>query len=159
MLTCRQCSLADERYRVVPGYGMVPARLMIVAQSPGAQEDQQGIPLVGKSGRLLSVVLAEVGIAKEDHYKTNINLCHPQDNRKATWGEQKVCTDAWLWNQVRMVDPDVIVTLGDAAYRLFLPDEPKSITQVQGSVFRDRRIAGRERQIILRCIRRSCSAI
>lgn len=144
LLNCQRCPLAEERTRVVPGYGEQPSNLMYVAQSPGSEEDWKGIPLVGRSGKLLDEINREVGIT--DFFKTNINLCHPQSNRKASPKEQAACRP-WLNAQIQDVDPDVIVALGDAAYRAFLPDEPSPITQIQGAVFH-REIEGRMRAII-----------
>lgn len=147
MLSCRDCTLCEHRRRVVPGWGQWPAKVMFVAQSPGEEEDRRGIPLIGKTGKLLTQILGEVGIDLGEQYKTNINHCHPEGNRKATPGEVHACR-RWLDQEVNLVDPDIIVAMGDAAYKVFLPDETKSsITQIQGSVFQ-RRIAGRLRYVI-----------
>lgn len=147
MLSCRDCTLAEHRMRVVPGWGQWPAKVMFVAQSPGEEEDRRGIPLIGKTGKLFTQILTEVGIDLGEQYKTNVNHCHPEGNRKATPGEVHACR-RWLDQEVNLVDPEIIVAMGDSAYKVFLPDETKSsITQIQGSVFQ-RVIAGKMRYVI-----------
>ena len=109
LLSCRDCSLCEGRIRVVPGWGSWPANLMIVAQSPGAQEDLQGIPLVGKSGQYLKEACQIVGInLDEQAFKTNVVLCHPPDNRKTKPTEAKACR-RWLDAQIEAVDPEVML--------------------------------------------------
>ena len=146
MLSCRKCGLCETRRRVVPGFGTVPARILFVAQSPGSEENETGIPLCGKSGKLLTDVCTHVGININDHYKTNVNHCQPPGNRKCTGVEIRACS-SWLQQEIEAVDPDIIVALGDNAYKVFLPEEKSPITQIRGSVFQ-REIAGRLRYVV-----------
>ena len=146
LMSCRDCDLCKSRYRVVPGYGTYPSKVMFVAQSPGADEDMQGKPLVGKSGVLLTAILKAIGWDINDFYKTNVNHCHPPDNRKATSSEVTACRK-WLTREIEIVDPDLIVCFGDSAYRWFLPEEKSSITQIRGNIF-TRSVGGRDRLIM-----------
>lgn len=145
---CRECTLCQHRTKVVMGYGTFPNRVMIVGQSPGYDEDHHyiGIPFVGKTGQLLRDVLAQMGIELDSLFYTNVNKCHPWGDRKATLAEQHACRK-WLDAEVEKCDPDIIVPMGDTAYRAFMPHEQSSITAIRGNPFR-REIMGRERTII-----------
>jgi DNA polymerase I len=149
MQGCMRCTLGSDnpgRIHVVPGYGVWPNKVMLIAQSPGSQENYKAIPLVGVSGQLLAECLAEVGWNLDELFRTNVNLCHPPGDRKARKREVEGCYP-WLEQYVRVVDPDLIIPLGDSAYRAFLPDEPSSITAIRGHHF-EREILGRTRHIV-----------
>lgn len=146
MAQCTNCALRRSAKRVVPGFGIAPNKVMLVAQSPGADEDYLGRPLIGKSGKFLRKILAEIGWDLDQLYATNVNLCHPPGNRAANKGEINACHN-WLALQVAHVDPDVIIPLGATAYKEFMPDEPGSITNIRGNIFREN-IFGRDRWII-----------
>lgn len=146
LLSCRDCTLSSTRRRVVPGFGTYPSRVMFVAQSPGEEEDRDGKPLVGRSGQLLTNACKQAGWDLNDLYKTNVNHCHPPENRKATGPEIKACRQ-WLTIEIAKVDPDLIICLGDSAFRWFMPEEKSSITQVRGNIYK-REVLGRERMIM-----------
>ncbi|MFM8258932.1 MAG: uracil-DNA glycosylase [Vulcanococcus sp.] len=112
---CRRCALAAGRQRVVVARGNPEARLMVIGEGPGAQEDEQGQPFVGRSGQLLDRMLESVGIdSNRDAYVCNIVKCRPPENRKPTALEMAACRP-WLEQQIQLVDPAVILLAGATA--------------------------------------------
>ena len=112
---CRRCSLGASRLRVVVSRGNPAARLMVIGEGPGAQEDEQGQPFVGRSGQLLDRMLESVGIdSNRDAYVCNIVKCRPPENRKPTGLEMAACRP-WLERQIALVDPPVILLAGATA--------------------------------------------
>jgi len=117
-LTCRRCDLCCPRTQVVFGEGPVPARLMLVGEGPGADEDRIGRPFVGRAGKLLDDVLARAGIRREDAWVTNIVRCRPTRatragvrNRAPRAHQIRAC-DLWMTQELRFVSPSAIVCLG-----------------------------------------------
>ena len=130
--TCTACAeLAATRTRVVPGVVPAGARLMVVGEAPGAQEDETGRPFVGRSGQLLDVLLAEVGVARTDVAVLNTLKCRPPGNRPPTRPESAACRP-WTERQLELAAPAVVVALGLSATRWFLG--PTSLTAVRGRV-------------------------
>jgi uracil-DNA glycosylase family 4 len=127
---------------VVFGSGNADADLMFVGEAPGAEEDRQGIPFVGRSGELLTAMLAEVGIAREDVFIANTLKCRPPDNRDPLPSEIETCSP-WLADQIRLIQPQVVATLGNFATKL-LREDPTGITKVHGApstrTFGDRKV-------------------
>ena len=117
-LTCERCSLASRR--VVPGYGSRSAKIALIGEAPGREEDEQGRPFVGQAGKVLSACLEEVGLDREDIYVTNVISCRPPDNdlRKAP-DALLTCPTLWLRSDLNDIQPSVIVTLGLTAARQF----------------------------------------
>ena len=112
---CRRCSLGTSRLNVVVSRGNPRARLMVIGEGPGAQEDEQGMPFVGRSGQLLDRMLESVGIdSNRDAYVCNIVKCRPPENRKPTALEMAACRP-WLEQQIALVDPAVILLAGATA--------------------------------------------
>jgi len=112
---CRRCDLADERLQVVVSRGNPAARLMLVGEGPGAQEDASGQPFVGRAGQLLDQLLASAGIdSNRDVYICNVVKCRPPGNRKPTPAEMAACRP-WLWRQIEAVDPALILLAGATA--------------------------------------------
>ena len=112
---CRRCSLGASRLNVVVSRGNPEARLMVIGEGPGAQEDEQGQPFVGRSGQLLDRMLESVGIdSNRDAYVCNIVKCRPPENRKPTALEMAACRP-WLEQQIQLVDPAVILLAGATA--------------------------------------------
>jgi len=112
---CRRCRLAAGRTHVVVSRGNPRARLMVIGEGPGAQEDATGRPFVGRAGQLLDQMLASVGIDSErDAYVANVVKCRPPDNRKPTPEEMAACRP-WLARQIALVDPAVILLAGATA--------------------------------------------
>lgn len=134
--SCRNCALSDSRTQVVFGAGNADADLMFVGEAPGAEEDRQGLPFVGRSGALLTTLLGEAGIAREDVFIANTLKCRPPGNRNPRPEEIAACRP-WLLEQVRLVEPTVVATLGNFATRL-LSSDPAGITRVHGRPQRHR---------------------
>jgi len=131
--TCTRCRLAQGRTQVVYGTGNPNADLMFIGEAPGYHEDQQGEPFVGAAGQLLNRMLAEIGIAREDVYIGNVLKCRPPGNRDPYPDETDACRP-WLDEQVLLIDPRVIVTLGNWATRYILGRQV-SISRVRGQRF------------------------
>ncbi len=128
--SCTKCSLSDSRTQVVFGSGNADADLLFVGEAPGAEEDRLGVPFVGRSGNLLTTMLAEVGIAREDVFIANTLKCRPPDNRDPLPSEIETCRP-WLAEQIRLIEPRVVATLGNFATKL-LREDPAGITKVHG---------------------------
>jgi DNA polymerase len=131
--TCTRCRLAQGRTQVVYGTGSSSAELMFVGEGPGYYEDKQGEPFVGAAGQLLNRMLAEIGIEREDVYIATVVLCRPPGNRDPLPDEIEACSP-WLTEKIQIIDPRVIVTLGNFATR-FILDRPVSISHVRGQRF------------------------
>ncbi len=128
---CTRCGLAGGRTQVVFGVGDPDAELMLVGEGPGEQEDLQGEPFVGRSGRLLDRLLAEeLGLHRRHCYIANIVKCRPPGNRDPLPGEAAACRP-FLDAQLELVDPAVIVTLGNVATRALLATT-EGITRLRG---------------------------
>ncbi len=128
---CQRCpQLAAHRTQVVFGSGSVDAQVMFVGEAPGASEDREGAPFVGASGRLLDQLLAGVGIEREQVYITNVLKCRPPDNRDPRSEEIANCS-GYLERQVELVEPIVVVTLGNFATKL-LRGSDEAITAIRG---------------------------
>src|SRR5258708_26049278 len=112
---CLMCPLATPtRKSVVFGEGNPDADYMIIGEAPGKDEEEQGIPFVGKSGRFLTKILTQLGINRQDIFITNSVKCRPPNNRKPTTLESKTCKDILLTNQINIIQPKAICTLGSA---------------------------------------------
>ncbi|MCU1691795.1 MAG: phage polymerase-related protein [Frankiales bacterium] len=121
MRTCTRCpELAATRTQVVVGAAPEGARLLVVGEAPGAQEDESGLPFVGRSGQLLDRLLAEVGGDRASTAVLNTLKCRPPGNRAPTRPETANCRP-WTAAQVDVVAPALVVTLGLSATRWFLP--------------------------------------
>jgi len=133
-LGCGRCRLSEGRTQVVFGTGDPTADLMFVGEGPGAQEDEQGLPFVGRSGQLLDkLVLEEMGLTRDAFYIANVVKCRPPDNRDPRPDEIAACRP-WLEQQIELIDPKVIVTLGNFSSRLLL-DTAEGITKLRGSAY------------------------
>jgi len=131
--TCTKCRLAGGRTQVVYGTGNADANLMFIGEGPGYYEDKQGEPFVGAAGQLLNRMLEEIGVLRADVYIANVIKCRPPGNRDPMPEEVDACTP-WLQEQIALIDPRVIVTLGNFATR-FMLDKPVSISRVRGQRF------------------------
>jgi len=131
---CTRCALAAGRTNVVFGVGDPSADLMFVGEGPGAQEDLQGEPFVGRSGQLLDrLVQDELGLGRDRFYIANVVKCRPPANRDPQPDEITTCRP-WLESQIEIVDPVVVVTLGNFATKLLL-DTTEGITRVRGRAY------------------------
>ena len=128
---CHRCPLGDTRTKLVFGVGRDDADVMFVGEAPGRNEDLQGEPFVGAAGKLLDELLGSIGLHRSDVYIANILKCRPPGNRDPQAEEIEACTP-FLREQVRLVDPRVIVTLGNYATRFVLKTN-SGITQLRGT--------------------------
>jgi DNA polymerase len=131
--TCTRCRLANGRTQVVYGVGNPNADLMFIGEGPGFHEDKQGEPFVGAAGQLLNTLLGEIGIRRQDVYINNTVMCRPPGNRDPLPDELEACKP-WLDERIALVDPAVIVTLGNWATRYIL-GQSVSISRVRGQQF------------------------
>lgn len=129
-MACTACRLAETRSNVVFGVGDPHARLMLVGEAPGKNEDLQGEPFVGAAGHLLDELLEGIGIGRDDVYIANVLKCRPPGNRDPRDDEIDSCK-GFLREQIRMIHPDVVVTLGNFATKLLIPTEV-GITRMRG---------------------------
>jgi DNA polymerase len=130
MRDCHDCPLADTRTNVVFGAGNADADLMFVGEAPGAQEDLQGLPFVGRAGQLLDQLLEEVGLRRSDVFITNIVCCRPPGNRDPQPEEIEACKP-YLYRKIELIEPRVICTLGNFATKL-LTRSSRGIMSVRG---------------------------
>jgi DNA polymerase len=131
---CQRCGLAKGRTQVVFGEGDPQADLMFVGEGPGEVEDRTGRPFVGPAGQLLTQILASVGIPREEVYITNVVKCRPPGNRVPTRQEMDACWE-WLAAQIALINPKIIVTLGNAATQRLL-GRSEGIGQLRGRFYR-----------------------
>jgi DNA polymerase len=127
---CTLCPLSQTRTNLVFGAGNADADLMFVGEAPGQQEDLQGIPFVGRAGKLLDQLLDEVGLARGDVFIANVLKSRPPGNRDPQPEEIEACKP-YLFRQVELIEPKVICTLGNFATKL-LTRSPRGITSVRG---------------------------
>ncbi len=132
-VVCTDCGLCETRTQVVFGVGDPQARLMLVGEAPGKNEDLQGEPFVGAAGQLLDQLLGEIGIARSEVYIANVLKCRPPGNRDPRQDEIDACK-GYLREQIKLIGPDVVVTLGNFATRLLLRTET-GITRLRGNVY------------------------
>ena len=126
---CQDCELGKHRIRAVPGEGPENATLLFIGEAPGWHEDQQGRPFVGPAGKYLEELLASIGMKREQVYIANVIKCRPPSNRDPLPGEIQACSK-WLHQQIELIDPKMIVTLGRYSMAMYFPNQ--SIGQVHG---------------------------
>ena len=129
---CTACRLSEGRTQAVFADGSPQAELMFIGEGPGYYEDQQGIPFVGKAGMLLDRLLAGAGLRRADTYIANVVKCRPPNNRDPRPDEIEACKH-FLSDQIRLVDPLVVMTLGNFATKLLLKTAT-GITRMRGRV-------------------------
>ncbi len=128
---CHRCGLGETRTHAVIGRGNPKALIMIVGEAPGQQEDQTGLPFVGRSGQLLEKILASVRLDTEnDVYIGNIAKCRPPENRTPTAKEMAACKP-YIFEQIRLVDPKIILLTGATAVKGLIGDRG-SMTSIRG---------------------------
>ena len=132
-LACTACRLAEGRTHVVFGDGNPEADIVFVGEAPGQREDEQGLPFVGPSGRLLDQLLGEIGVERADVYIANVVKCRPPKNRDPRPDEIDACK-GYLREQLRLIDPSVVVTLGNFSTKLLLRTE-LGITRMRGTAY------------------------
>ena len=131
--TCTKCpALCGSRSQVVFGSGNPQAEVLFIGEAPGANEDKQGIPFCGMSGKVLNELLASVGLSREDIFITNTILCRPENNRNPAKDEVENCRER-LDQLISIMQPKVIVTIGNFATERILGK--KGITTLRGKLF------------------------
>lgn len=130
---CHRCSLGDTRRHLVFGVGAENARVMLIGEGPGEQEDLQGIPFVGPAGKLLDDMLEIINLDRTKVYIANIVKCRPPKNRDPMYVEQDCCSE-WLRRQIALVDPKIIVCLGRIAATALIKENFR-ITREHGQWF------------------------
>lgn len=134
MRVCVLCTLAQTRKLSVPGEGPAPALVMLIGEGPGRNEDEQGRPFVGASGKFLDELLAAGGLQRAQVYITNVVKCRPPENRDPQPAEVAACA-GYLERQIELVDPRVIVTLGRVSMARWFPVERISAIHGQAREF------------------------
>jgi uracil-DNA glycosylase family 4 len=129
---CHACSLCEGRHNVVPGTGNVNARVMLVGEAPGKNEDLQGKPFVGAAGHNLSHLLELAGLTRDEVFIANVLKCRPPSNRDPQPDEIQTCTP-FLRDQVRVIGPEYLVTMGNFATKFILRTE-RGITGLRGQI-------------------------
>lgn len=135
MRTCAACGLRPGCTQVVAAEGNPDAALVIVAEGPGREEDRLGRPLVGEGGALLDRMLAAVHVPREEVYLTTVLGCRPPGDRDPRPAETETCAARWLWPQLSLLRPRVILSLGNTATQALLGTR-RGITGLRGQWFR-----------------------
>lgn len=130
---CTRCRLCNGRKNVVIGTGKKTAKIMFIGEGPGADEDMQGIPFVGKAGQLMNKAFTGVGIKREEVYIANIVKCRPPQNRNPEKDEAEACKE-YLDSQIKLVNPEKICLMGSVALKNVL-GEQYGITASRGKWF------------------------
>ncbi|NNE09608.1 MAG: uracil-DNA glycosylase [Gemmatimonadetes bacterium] len=130
---CELCALSETRNRVVFGSGNPRAAVFLIGEAPGRNEDEGGEPFAGQAGRVLNEALAAAGLERRDLYIANVLKCRPPKNRNPKREEIASCRP-WLEQQLTLVDPVVVVPMGNFALRLFQKDAPP-ISKARGVPF------------------------
>ena len=131
---CKKCDLYKTCKQPIPGDGNFNSKILFVWEAPGADEDKQGKPFVWRSGKLLTSILEEIGLKREnDYYITNIVKCRPPENRDPSKDEIAACSP-YLLEQLKQWDFQVIVTLGRFSMNFFIPD--LKISKDRGKIFK-----------------------
>lgn len=131
--TCTNCPLGSTRTNFVFGVGNPNADVMLIGEAPGAEEDKQGIPFVGRAGKLLTDILKAIKFEREDVYIANILKCRPPNNRNPLPAEMSECIP-YLYKQIELIKPKVILCLGLVAANSLL-NQKSSLTKLRGNIF------------------------
>lgn len=133
ILHCQKCGLYQTRKQAVPGEGSIPAELMFVGEAPGFDEDTQGRPFVGRAGQLLTKIIQAMKFERSEVYITNVVKCRPPNNRVPHREEVECCT-AYLLQQLKLIQPKVVVALGKVATDFFIPSS-LGMTALRGNFY------------------------
>lgn len=127
---CRKCALCEGRTNVVPGFGDPEARVMLIGEAPGKNEDLQGRPFVGAAGKYLTELLGYAGLTRDEVFIANVLKCRPPSNRNPQPDEIELCTP-FLRDQVRAIGPEYLVTMGNFSTKFILKTD-RGITGLHG---------------------------
>jgi len=131
---CTNCELCKERTRIVFSDGDENAPIMFIGEAPGKNEDETGIPFIGRAGQLLRKFLFETGYCQKDFYIANTVKCRPPKNRKPEKTEKEACKH-FLDKQIELVNPKIIVLVGATALESFVNDKKLTISKARGKLF------------------------
>jgi DNA polymerase len=131
---CTKCRLAETRNNFVFGEGNPKAQIVVIGEAPGAEEDAQGRPFVGRSGKLLDKILEAIGFSREDVFICNIIKCRPPENRNPNLDEIQSCMP-WLKTQLQLIKPKILLLLGRVAANTVL-DNRQSMANMRGRILR-----------------------
>ncbi|MCF7807789.1 MAG: uracil-DNA glycosylase [Candidatus Marinimicrobia bacterium] len=130
---CKKCPLGDTRTKFVFGVGNPDADLMFVGEAPGEREDQEGVPFVGRAGKLLDDILQAIELTREDVYIANVLKCRPPNNRDPNKDEIEEC-EPYLLKQIELIKPKLLVALGRISATTLLRTKD-SLTAMRGQIF------------------------
>lgn len=142
--SCRRCPLWERAQKAVPGEGNPHARIFFIGEAPGAREDAEGRPFIGRAGQLLTELLTAIGVKRDDVFITNVVKHRPPGNRDPAPEEVAACRP-FLERQIETIDPEIIVTLGNHA--LEFVTGAQGISGMRGKIMQ-KEIAGKTRKII-----------
>ena len=131
---CQKCPLAKGRMRAVPGEGPEDADILFIGEAPGFNEDRQGRPFVGASGKLLEQLIASLGLTRKQVYIANVVKCRPPENRDPLPDEIEACRP-YLDRQIELIQPKLVITLGRFSMARSFPGQ--SITRIHGQIKRE----------------------
>ncbi len=131
-LNCKQCELCESALNLVFGDGNPNADLMLIGEAPGADEDEQGVPFIGRAGKLLISILNKYGVQREDIFIANILKHRPPNNRNPLPVEIQACTP-FLQKQIAIIKPKLLITLGNFSSQYIL-DTKVGITKIRGTI-------------------------
>ena len=134
MSKCRKCPLGQRRNKIVPGEGNPGAKIIFIGEAPGFNEDCQGIPFCGNAGQFLDQLLASIDLKREDVFIANTLKCRPPENRDPEPLEKKAC-QPYLDQQIEIIEPKLIITLGKHATETILPGAG-GISKLRAKLFR-----------------------
>ena len=132
--TCKACLLCENRNKIVFSDGCECAPIMFIGEAPGKNEDETGIPFIGRAGQLLRKFMFEAGFKQDDFYIANTIKCRPPENRKPTKEEKHSCAK-FLEKQIELVNPEVVVLVGSTALESFIFDKKITISKARGNIF------------------------
>jgi DNA polymerase len=145
---CDKCPFAKTRMCAVPGSGGGTSGVVFIGEGPGANEDKAGLPFVGAAGKFLDEMLHDIGLSRDHVFITNVVKCRPPGNRDPLPEEVYICTEAYLWRQLNILKPTLLVTLGRHAMYRFLPATEK-ISEIHGSLmYTTNSVSGGELRIL-----------
>lgn len=130
---CTECPLQEGRTNVVFGEGPSNAKIMLIGEAPGKNEDETGRPFIGMAGKLLSEIIHEAGLNRSDIFITSIVKCRPDGNRKPKKPEYTKCINLFLNKQIELINPDIIGLLGNSAIYALIGE--KNIKQIHGNLY------------------------
>lgn len=130
---CTECALHEGRTKVVFGEGPSDAKIMLIGEAPGKNEDETGRPFIGMAGKLLSEIIHEAGLNRSEIFITSIVKCRPDGNRKPKKTEYTKCIDLFLSKQIELINPDIIGLLGNSAIYALIGE--KNIKQIHGNLY------------------------